>query len=89
MDNNNDMNVFLADECSNPIKLSNALAVGYVDPAREGQNITFTCPPGQILNGSNLSTCMGNGEWEPDPGEVECKGGIFMAATSATTLGIP
>ena len=25
------------------------------------------------LNGSNISTCMGNGEWEPDPREAVCK----------------
>ena len=82
------MILFLTDKCSDPLELTNALAVGYVDPALEGQTIIFTCPPGQILNGSNSSSCMGNGKWEPDPGEVECTGGIFMAATSATTLGM-
>ena len=24
-----------------------------------------------------MSVCMGNGEWEPDPGEVECKGDLY------------
>ena len=56
------------------MQLTIALAVGYEDPALEGQNITFTCAPGQALNGSNLATCMGNGKWEPDPGEVACIG---------------
>ena len=60
------------------MELTNALAVGYVDPALEGQTITFTCPHRQILNGSNQSTCMGNGIWEPDPGNVECTGGGFI-----------
>ena len=83
------MNSLLTGKCSNPMALTNAIPVGYVDPALQGQNIIFTCPPDHILNGSNSSTCMGNGEWEPDPGEVECIGGIFIAATSATTLGIP
>ena len=32
-------------KCSNPMELTNALAMGYVDPALEGQIITFTCPP--------------------------------------------
>ena len=52
-----------------PVELimTNALTVGYVDPALEGQTITFTCPPGQILDGCRSSMCMGNGEWEPDP----------------------
>ena len=69
------------------MKLTNALAVGYIDPALEGQTITFTCLPGQILNGSNTSMCMGNGRWEPDPGNVECTGG-FITTVSTPTLGI-
>jgi hypothetical protein len=56
------------------MELTNALAVGYVDPALEGQTIMFICPHGQTLNGANSSTCMGNGEWEQDPREVECTG---------------
>ena len=40
----------------------------------EGAIVTFTCPPGQVLNGRNTSTCTGNGEWEPDPREAECIG---------------
>ena len=64
----------LAGKCTNPMELTNARAVGLTDPALEGQNITFTCAPGQTLNGFNLATCMGNGKWEPDPGEVECTG---------------
>ena len=43
-------------------------------PPIEGQFITYTCPPGFILTGPNMSVCMGNREWEPDPGEVECIG---------------
>ena len=38
----------------------------------EGENITFTCPTGAILTGPNMSTCVENEEWEPDPREVEC-----------------
>ena len=67
------------------MELTNALALGYVDPAREGQIITFICPHAQTLNGSNSATCMGNGEWEPDPGEVECIGG--MGTTGVITSG--
>jgi hypothetical protein len=68
------------------MELTNALAVDYVDPALEGQTIMFICPRGQTLNGSNSSTCMGNGKWEPDPREVECTGG--MGTTGTTTSGI-
>ena len=67
------------------MELTNAIVMGYTDPALEGQNITFACPPYQTLNGSNSSTCMGNGEWEPDPREVECTGA--MGTTGTTTSG--
>ena len=42
----------------------------------EGGNVTFTCPSGLVLTGPNTSTCMGNGEWEPDlhTGQLSCKG---------------
>ena len=48
--------------------------MGYEDPAREGQNISFICPSGRALSGPTSSICMENGEWEPDPREVECTG---------------
>ena len=44
------------------------------DTYLEGTNITFTCSPGLVLSGPNSSTCTRNGEWEPSPKEVECKG---------------
>ena len=80
------LNIFLIAKCNDPMSLTNALAVGYVDPAREGQTIRFTCQSGQILNGSNSSTCTGNGKWEPDPGEVECTGTSVSMSTSVTTM---
>ena len=43
-------------------------------PLIEGQSITYTCPPGFVLTGPNASVCMGNREWKPDPGQVECIG---------------
>ena len=43
-------------------------------PYREGQFITYTCPTGFVLNGSNSSVCTENGELEPDPGELACIG---------------
>ena len=44
------------------------------DTFLEGTNINFSCLPGLVLTGPNSSTCMGNGEWEPNPNEVQCKG---------------
>ena len=50
------------------------VAMGPDNPPIEGQFITYTCPPGFMLTGLNVSVCTGNGEWEPDPGEVDCIG---------------
>ena len=36
--------------------------------------MTFGCPHGLVLNGPNATTCMGNGEWEPDFEDVKCLG---------------
>ena len=48
----------------------------YVEPLLSGKTITFTCPPGMELTGHNTTTCMENGEWEPDPREVICNGKV-------------
>ena len=47
---------------------------GYMDPALVGAVLSFDCPPQYVLVGPTTTTCMGNGEWEPDPREVKCKG---------------
>ena len=46
--------------------------IGFTEPAVRGTNVTLTCPPGLVLTGPDNLTCMGNGEWEPDPKDVEC-----------------
>ena len=50
------------------------------NPPIEGQIITFTCAPGFVLTGPSTSACMWNGEWEPDPGEVDCIGNCLPCA---------
>ena len=47
----------------------------YRDPALEGTTVMFSCPTGLTLTGSSSSTCMEDGEWEPDLREIKCKGG--------------
>ena len=51
----------------------------YYDPALEGTNATFSCPPGLVLLGPTTSTCIGIGEWEPDPRQVKCSGKILFS----------
>ena len=42
-------------------------------PVMEGINVSFRCRSEFKLSGPNLSTCVRNGEWEPDPSEVKCR----------------
>ena len=62
--------------------------MGYEDPAVEGESVTFTCFSGSVLNGPRSSMCMGNGEWEPDPGEVNCTG-VTITTGTPTVLCMP
>ena len=50
------------------------MAMGYVDPGLGGSEISFRCPLGLELTGPNATTCMENGEWEPDPMGIDCIG---------------
>ena len=51
---------------------------GYTEPALEGTSLSFECYHSDILIGPNSTTCMGNGEWEPDPKKVACRGIIIV-----------
>ena len=64
----------LAVTCGHPINLTDEpiTVYGNLYPAIEGSNVTFSCPPRLVLTGPNMSTCMENGEWEPDIKEVKC-----------------
>ena len=44
------------------------------DPALVGVNASFLCPSRRLLIGPSKASCMGNGFWEPDLRESECKG---------------
>jgi hypothetical protein len=85
------------DKCSFRLDLHQGVAVSLADidinvshsisesdTVQEGTIITLSCPPGFILTGSNTSTCMDNGEWEPDPRLVECiqLGNYIIESTS-------
>ena len=66
----------------NQIDESNMISIhGNLYPAVEGTNVTFSCPPGLVLTGPNTSTCMRNGEWEPDPQYLKCLGDYKLATS--------
>ena len=56
--------------------ITNATLSGIVSPhePRCGDRVVLSCPPGLILTGPNTTTCMKNGEWEPDPRHATCRG---------------
>ena len=61
------------------------IVTDYFGPAMEGTTVTFQCQcPEYVLIGPNTTTCIGNGEWEPDPREVECKGIACTAVPTCT-----
>ena len=60
--------------CQNPEGLvhESKVITGYTKSATRGTNLTLTCTSGLTLSGPSTSTCIGNGEWEPDLREAEC-----------------
>jgi hypothetical protein len=64
----------------------NIRAIGYSDPALEGSSVTLECSsPNLVHMGPNITTCMENGEWEPDPREVNCIGEIVRSCHNYIT----
>ena len=44
-------------------------------PSKVNTSLSFSCKsPERVLTGPNSTTCMDDGNWEPDPKDVECKG---------------
>ena len=80
--------IMLAGECSNPMALvnNNVRIIGYEDPALEGEVISFTCSFGMELNGPISSSCIRNGEWDPNPGVVNCTGVLNQITTGTSTI---
>ena len=73
------LNFFLSAMCEDPatqVVDSTIIVHGYENPAPEGHVVNFSCPFGQILTGSNMSTCTNDREWEPDPKEMSCDSNI-------------
>ena len=74
------LEISVAATCDNPLAIeeldnsSLVIVIGYSSPALVSTFIMFHCPPGLILIGPESSMCNRNGEWEPDPREVECTG---------------
>ena len=64
--------------CDYPLLNGSSLYIlDYSEPATVGTTISFNCSqPGEVLVGRNTATCMEDGQWMPDPCQVQisCKG---------------
>ncbi|MCG8620954.1 MAG: CCP domain-containing protein [Proteobacteria bacterium] len=61
--------------CDAPVLQPNVQAiVNYSQLLIEGTTLMFTCLPGLTLSGPNTTTCLGNGQWIPNPDLIKCKG---------------
>ena len=68
-------------KCVHPLNLSmiddSVRALLDSDSTLVETNTTFSCLPGLEFRGPYKSICMVNGEWEPDPSEVDCLGKVY------------
>ena len=54
--------------------------VNYSYPATEGTTAVFSCSrSGYELTGPQSAMCTRNGEWAPDPRQVQCQGMIITS----------
>ena len=60
--------------CGYPLekRINSVTVIGSINPALVGTSIMLQCPPEQTLIGPVSTTCMENGEWEPDPRNAVC-----------------
>lgn len=55
----------------------------YSSPAIEGTVALFSCSRlGYELTGPRSATCTRNGEWVPDPRQVQCQGNLLCNVNS-------
>ena len=66
------LDLFNAGKCEYP-EVHHSVMVQYTFPAINGSTATFNCPPGYVISGQSEAVCS-NGEWIPDPRNVECIG---------------
>ena len=66
----------IAGRCEDPllsISDDSVIAMGYLNNlAVNGAMVTFSCPPGLILNGPDSVMCTHTGQWEPALSEINC-----------------
>ena len=72
------LHVCVSVQCEDPllsITDDSVIAMGHINLALTGTVVTFSCPPGLMLNGPDSVMCTHNGQWEPALSEVNCSEG--------------
>ena len=64
---------FLLADCGDPTLPMNGVVMAY-DSTLEGSQIVFQCSPGFVPSQQMMSVCMADGNWTPNPAELECRG---------------
>ena len=78
--------IFVA-KCQFPLLSQNVTIEDYDHPAIKGNYITFGCSSSSLtLVGPSTSTCVGNGQWEPDPREAECRSTYMHACIKSIMM---
>ena len=66
--------LFYTGKCEYPEVHHNNIVIRNTSfPALNGSTATFHCPLGYVISGQSEAICS-NGEWIPDPRNVECIG---------------
>ena len=64
---------FVPADCGDPSLPMNGFVMAY-DSTLEGSQIVLQCNPGFVPSQQMMSVCAANGNWNPDPAELVCRG---------------
>ena len=79
----------IAGRCEDPllsIPDDSVIAMGYLNLTVNGAMVTFSCPPGLMLNGPESVMCTHTGQWEPALSEVNCSKNTDTGTSSKKEL---
>ena len=61
---------------------------GNITSTVEGSNVTYQCDDGLAPEGTMTAVCGEDGEWRPNPGDVECRKNDTLGSNDTLSTGI-